>query len=210
MSGMLGGRDSVGGMLGGRDGMSGVLGGRNSMIGVLGGWNGVGGVLGGWDGMGGMLGGWDAMGGCSFSYGMPNLTTHFPSPGYMYPPFGSFASPPSPWSYGGYPQPPLHVNTPPTTVPRESGAAVAPPIFPTIGNAHTTHEQNGQHSSVPLSEVGSWCAQKNFKGEEYQALKKLGYRVGDPLENITAEMWQWAGLGPLHYARIREAVGNDH
>jgi hypothetical protein len=65
-------------------------------------------------------------------------------------------------------------------------------------------------SSVNQPTVEGWCNQHNLGDDECQGLTKLGFHIGDKLDGLTKDVWEWAGLGPLHQQRILAAYGIEH
>lgn len=53
--------------------------------------------------------------------------------------------------------------------------------------------------------VNEWCTKHGLGEEECRGLIKLGFQVGNDLDVVDIEMWQWAGLGPFHRHRIMSA-----
>jgi hypothetical protein len=53
--------------------------------------------------------------------------------------------------------------------------------------------------------VAAWCRQHNLSNEKSQCLQKLGFRVGDDLDELTDEMWKFAEALPLCRMRILRA-----
>ena len=53
--------------------------------------------------------------------------------------------------------------------------------------------------------AAAWCCQHNLGDEESQCLRKLGFRVGDDLDELTDEMWKFAEALPLCRMRILRA-----
>jgi hypothetical protein len=45
--------------------------------------------------------------------------------------------------------------------------------------------------------MAAWCCQHNLGDEESQCLQRLGFRVGDDLDELTDEMWKFAEVLPL-------------
>jgi hypothetical protein len=105
-------------------------------------------------------------------------------------PYGGMPSspgyPPLPW---GYPLPmaPGSAPTPPMSVPQLSSSTPAP---------------------FTQLTVEDWCRKHNLGDDERQGLMKLGFRVGDKLDGLSKDMWEWADLGPLHQQRILAAYSN--
>lgn len=46
--------------------------------------------------------------------------------------------------------------------------------------------------------IEDWCRKHNLKDDKFQGLMKLGFYVGDKLNGLSKDMWEWAGLGLLH------------
>jgi hypothetical protein len=87
--------------------------------------------------------------------------------------------------------------------------------YPT--NAHTPRPKTSQptSSTAPFAEdfpveqdVKTWCLKHKLSEAEYRGLCKLGFRVGDQLEGLEQELWEWAELAPLHVKRIKAACAN--
>jgi hypothetical protein len=57
--------------------------------------------------------------------------------------------------------------------------------------------------------IEGWCNKHNLGDDECQGLTKLGFRVGDKLDALAKDVWQWAGLGPLHQQRILAAYSAE-
>jgi len=53
--------------------------------------------------------------------------------------------------------------------------------------------------------VAAWCHQHNLGDEESQCLRKLGFKAGDDLNELTDEMWKFADTPPLCRMRILRA-----
>ena len=63
---------------------------------------------------------------------------------------------------------------------------------------------------VPAPSIREWCVKHSLGEEEYQGLVKLGFRVGDELDQLDDSSWRWANLGPLHKQRILAACLSDN
>ena len=114
------------------------------------------------------------------NFGMPS--PHAP---HTFFPYGGMAVPgypPMPW---GYPQP--HT---PGSMPSSAHALPTPSMLMQAS------------SSVNQLTVEEWCNQHNLGDDECQGLTKLGFHVGDKLDALAKDVWEWAGLGPLHQQRI--------
>lgn len=59
-----------------------------------------------------------------------------------------------------------------------------------------------------LTEVEEWCRKHGLGNDERQGLMKLGFRIGDKLDKLSKDLWEWADLGPLHQQRILAAYSN--
>jgi hypothetical protein len=53
--------------------------------------------------------------------------------------------------------------------------------------------------------VVAWCHQHNLSEEESQCLRKLGFKVGDDLDELSNEMWKFAKALPLCHMCILQA-----
>jgi hypothetical protein len=53
--------------------------------------------------------------------------------------------------------------------------------------------------------VEGWCNKHNLGDDERQGLAKLGFHVGNTLDMLAKDVWEWAGLGPLHQQHILAA-----
>lgn len=56
-----------------------------------------------------------------------------------------------------------------------------------------------------MDAVAAWCRQHNLGDEEAQCLRKLGFKVGDNLDDLTEEMWKFSEAPPLCRLRILQA-----
>jgi hypothetical protein len=70
------------------------------------------------------------------------------------------------------------------------------------------------HQIVPSTSTGNistvdaaaaWCRQHDLGDDESQCLRRLGFRVGDDLDELTDEMWKFAKALPLCRMRILRA-----
>ena len=73
---------------------------------------------------------------------------------------------------------------------------------PTMPNAPVAGPSN---AGVGTESVDDWCNKFNLGDEERQGLNKLGFRVGDKLDSLTNDVWDWAGLAPLCRMQILAA-----
>ena len=66
-------------------------------------------------------------------------------------------------------------------------------------------------TGLPPSHISTheWCIKHGLGDEEYQGLVKLGFRIGDELEQLDDLSWRWANLGPLHKQRILAACKSN-
>lgn len=95
--------------------------------------------------------------------------------------------PPMPW---GYPPPAVQPHTP---GPAQMQSLPSTPLaMPAV-------------STASQLTVEGWCNKHNLGDDERQGLTKLGFRVGDNLDTLAKDVWEWAGLGPLHQQRILAA-----
>lgn len=54
------------------------------------------------------------------------------------------------------------------------------------------------HGTIDTADaVGAWCQQHDLGEDETQCLRKLGFKVGDDLEELSDDMWKFAGVLPL-------------
>jgi hypothetical protein len=117
-----------------------------------------------------------------FPYGgMPS------SPGY----------PPLPWSYPS-----------PMAAPGSAPMQPMPAMMPQLSSSTGTHHTPAPAPSTTQITVEEWCKKHNLGDDERQGLMKLGFRVGDKLDGLSKDMWEWADLGPLHQQRILAAYHN--
>jgi hypothetical protein len=62
------------------------------------------------------------------------------------------------------------------------------------------------HGNVSVVDaVAAWCQQHDLGDEESQCLRKLGFKVGDDLDELDDEMWKFAEALPLCRMRILRA-----
>jgi hypothetical protein len=67
-------------------------------------------------------------------------------------------------------------------------------------------EPNTPHGNISTADaVVAWCRQHDLGDEESQCLKKLGFKVGDDLDELSDEMWKFAEALPLCRMRILRA-----
>jgi hypothetical protein len=112
--------------------------------------------------------------------------------------------------YGGMPSspgyPPLGWGYPSPMAP--GSAPIMPPTgMPTMMPQPSSNTGTPTPSSTQLT-VEEWCKKHNLGDDERQGLMKLGFRVGDKLDGLSKEMWEWADLGPLHQQRILAVYSN--
>jgi hypothetical protein len=118
------------------------------------------------------------------NFGMPS--PHAP---HTFFPFSEMAVPgypPMPWGY-------LQPHTPGS--------------MPSSAHASPTPSMLIQASSSVNQLTVEGCNQHNLGDDERQGLTKLGFCVGDKLDALTKDVWEWAGLGPLHQQHILGAYG---
>lgn len=116
---------------------------------------------------------------------MGYMPAHHPPPQY----YSYSAQGYPPVSYGYHHQPPLH--GPHVELPHISSPQSRPNM------AH------GSSSAVAGAEsVDEWCRRHSLGEDERQGLIKLGFKVGDKLDDLTNDLWEWAGLAPLCRMRI--------
>jgi hypothetical protein len=106
------------------------------------------------------------------------------------------------WGMPSVPSGPSHMNgfmpgfMPPT------------PISPS-GPGPTTVYQTGPSAPTGNTSIvdaaAAWCRQYNLGDEELRCLQRLGFRVGDNLNDLTDEMWNFAEALPLCRMRIIRA-----
>ena len=60
-------------------------------------------------------------------------------------------------------------------------------------------------NSIAVESVDKWCHKFNLGNDECQSLIKLGFKVGDKLDLVTDDMWEWVGVAPLHHMHILAA-----
>jgi len=70
------------------------------------------------------------------------------------------------------------------------------PSTPALPDPTTIHQiepstPNGNIGMVDA--VAAWCHQHKLGDEESQCLQKLGFKVGDDLDELTDKMWKFAG-----------------
>lgn len=61
----------------------------------------------------------------------------------------------------------------------------------------------------PADEIEAWCHKHGLGNEECDALKKLGFKLGDKLDNLPDEVWTWAEVPPLRRIRIVAAYNTS-
>lgn len=71
-----------------------------------------------------------------------------------------------------------------------------------------THLQSPGSSPPPAQcDIEEWCSQFGLGEAELTGLRKLGFQVGDKLDDasVPPPMWKDAGFLPLEWNRVREA-----
>ncbi|KAG2150929.1 hypothetical protein DEU56DRAFT_714345, partial [Suillus clintonianus] len=75
-----------------------------------------------------------------------------------------------------------------------------------------THQHFGASASISAAPaqvtknpVEEWCQKYALDDEDCQSLKKLGFKVGDKLDALGADIWEWAAVPPLARIRILNA-----
>jgi hypothetical protein len=56
-----------------------------------------------------------------------------------------------------------------------------------------------------MESVSKWCSKHNLTTDEQAGLERLGFIMGDKLNNVPDSMWEWAGLPPLCQMHILAA-----
>lgn len=76
----------------------------------------------------------------------------------------------------------------------------------------TPMPQPSSSTPAPSTQLAAeeWCKKHNLGDDEYQGLMKLGFRVGDKLDELSKDMWEWANLGPLHQQCILAAYRDSN
>ncbi|KAG6894622.1 hypothetical protein C0992_005365 [Termitomyces sp. T32_za158] len=133
----------------------------------------------------------------------------YPSPSMMGFPL------PMPWSYPQTPTPPGYPQMLSYNFGTPTPQGQPMPYYngtpgPTIQlNTYPSTEQTRASASASPSEVSvhEWCAHHKLGDAERRGLIKLGFIVGETasLAALPMDMWEWAGLGPLHRQRILAA-----
>jgi hypothetical protein len=84
-----------------------------------------------------------------------------------------------------------------------------PYASPPIPSHHHFYSAMEMTSSPPPPEcdVEDWCKRFGLGESELEGLKKLGFRVGDKLDEsiVPSSVWKEAGFLPLQWNRVREA-----
>ena len=70
---------------------------------------------------------------------------------------------------------------------------------------HQIEPSNPNGNIGMVDAATAWCHQHNLGDEESQCLRKLGFKVGDDLDEVTDEMWKFAEALPLCRMRILRA-----
>lgn len=129
---------------------------------------------------------------------------------YMYP-----SQAPGPWGppapYPQYAQPPMSHREAPLAPPaphqfaQPSMSHRDAPITPhhNSSRSFTSHGQDSPYSPrlsvIPLAE---FCTLTGLGSPERAGLGNLGFRVGDPVNNITVAQWKEAGFRPCEWERF--------
>ncbi|KAF8229164.1 hypothetical protein L208DRAFT_1379031 [Tricholoma matsutake] len=113
------------------------------------------------------------------------LSPHTPPTFFPYSGMPGTGYPPMPW---GYLPPAVQLHTP--------GAAQIPSLPSTPTPAVSAASQ---------ITVEGWCNKHNLGDDKRQRLTKLGFCVGNNLDTLAKDVWEWAGLGPLHQQHILAA-----
>lgn len=139
----------------------------------------------------------------------PNATPNVAFP-QMMSPWGFGSLPPSPQQFGAQFHPFMHA---------QWGSAAG---FPTqmqlfaaanqLPLGFAAHQVPQQTQMIPQPDliageitVEAWCHKYSLGDEECQSLIKLGFKVGDKLDSLSADIWEWAGVPPLRRMRILDA-----
>jgi len=99
-------------------------------------------------------------------------------------------TPTTPWTVATQPSP----LTPGNHMP-------ASPYTPPMHQA-ATHAEPSQTAPESVSE---WCSRYHLTADEQAGLQRLGFVVGDKLDNVPDSMWEWAGLPFLRRMHILAA-----
>lgn len=55
----------------------------------------------------------------------------------------------------------------------------------------------------------AWCHKYGLGDEECQSLTKLGFKVGDKLDLLSTDIWEWGEVPPLRRLRILDAYATS-
>lgn len=70
------------------------------------------------------------------------------------------------------------------------------PMSPSLVTMH--EPESSTHGDISTADaVAAWCRQHNLGDEESQCLRKLGFKIGDDLDELSDEMWKFAEALPL-------------
>lgn len=118
----------------------------------------------------------------------------------------------SPWGYGAFPP---H-GFPPHGYPSHGFPSPFNPFTPWAqaqGTPTSTGPTASQSNALPTlqpaskteEDVYGWCQQHGLGADERDALKELGFKVGDQLDALSDGMWEAAKVRPLCRMRILAA-----
>jgi hypothetical protein len=79
------------------------------------------------------------------------------------------------------------------------------PMSPSPTTIHQIEPSTPNGNIGMVDTVAAWCCQHNLGDEGSQCLRKLGFRVGDDLDELTDEMWKFAEARPLCRMQILRA-----
>ncbi|KAG5633996.1 hypothetical protein H0H81_003980 [Sphagnurus paluster] len=136
-------------------------------------------------------------------WSQPNF---WPGP-YGTPPHLQASPMPMPW--GGYMSGPVYLQPPPPYNHPYTPTPAGPPPYYHGSLTESPQAMTGALGSCHSLTVSlaDWCADRNLDETEEKGLTKLGFKVGDSLATLSMDVWEWAGLGPLHRNRILIACG---
>jgi hypothetical protein len=67
-------------------------------------------------------------------------------------------------------------------------------------------EPGTSHGNISVADaVAAWCCQHDLGDKEAQCLRKLGFKIGDDLDELSDEMWKLAEALPLCRMHILRA-----
>jgi len=84
------------------------------------------------------------------------------------------------------------------------------PLSPSPAGCHTPQHIIPQVNLMTGdTTVEVWCRKYGLGDEECQSLTKLGFKVGDKLDSLSMDIWEWAKVPPLRRLRILDAYATS-